>query len=69
MHLRPFTFPQKQVLDPKTFLPNWEPDLTKPTPIKFFVQGYPYKLFGVIPSRLHLYGVDTGQHDLLARHR
>jgi len=60
LHLQPFTFPQKQVLDPKTFLPNWEPDLTKPTPIKFFVQGYPYKLFGVIPSRLHLYGVDEG---------
>jgi len=60
LHLRPFTFTQKQVLDPKTFLPTWEPDLTKPYPIKFFVQGYPYKLFGIIPSRLHLYGVDEG---------
>lgn len=59
-HLRPFTFTQKQELDPKTFLPTWVPDLTKPYPIHFFVQGYPYKLFGVIPSRLHLYGVDQG---------
>lgn len=59
-HLRPFTFTQKQVLNPKTFLPSWEPDLTKPYPIKFFVQGYPYKLFGLIPSRLHLYGVENG---------
>jgi peptide/nickel transport system permease protein len=60
LHLRPFTFTQKQVLDPKTFLPTWEPDLTKPYPIRFFVQGFPYKLFGVIPSRLHLYGVEEG---------
>ncbi len=59
-HLHPFTFTQKQELDPQTFLPNWVPDLSKPYPIKFFVQGYPYKLFGIIPSRLHLYGVDTG---------
>jgi peptide/nickel transport system permease protein len=60
LSLRPFTFTQKQVLDPATFLPNWEPDLTKPYPIKFFVQGYPYKLFGIFPSRLHLYGVEEG---------
>jgi peptide/nickel transport system permease protein len=60
LHLRPFTFTQKQVLDPTTFLPNWEPDLTKPYPIRFFVQGYEYKLFGIFPSRLHLYGVDEG---------
>ena len=60
LHLRPFTFTQKQVLDPATFLPNWEPDLTKPYPIYFFVQGYEYKLLGIFPSRLHLYGVEEG---------
>jgi len=60
LHLRPFTFTQKQVLDPATFLPVWVPDLTKPYPIYFFVQGYQYKLLGVFPSRLHLYGVEKG---------
>jgi peptide/nickel transport system permease protein len=60
LHLRPFTFPQEQVLDPKTFLPSWQLDLTKPTPIRFFVQGYEYKLFGLFPSRLHLYGLEGG---------
>ncbi len=60
LHLRPFVFAQQQVLDPKTFLPTWEPDLTKPSPIRFFVQGYEYKLLGIIPSRLHLYGVEKG---------
>ncbi len=60
LHLRPFTFAQEQVLDPASFLPIWQPDLTKPYPIKFFVQGYEYKLLGIFPSRLHLYGVEDG---------
>jgi peptide/nickel transport system permease protein len=38
----------------------WEPDLTKPYPIKFFVQGYEYKFLGLFRSRLHLYGVEDG---------
>lgn len=59
-HLRPFTFTFKQVLDPATFLPSWEPDLTNPYPIRFFVQGYEYKFLGLFKSRLHLYGVDEG---------
>lgn len=59
-HLRPFTFTLKQELDPQTFLPIWVSDQSKPYPIRFFVQGYAYKLFGVFPSRLHLYGVDQG---------
>jgi peptide/nickel transport system permease protein len=59
-HLRPFTFTQKQVLDPVTFLPTWEADLSKPYPLQFFVQGYEYKLLGIFPSRLHLYGVEEG---------
>ncbi|MBC8077928.1 MAG: ABC transporter permease [Chloroflexales bacterium] len=58
--LRPFTFVQKQVLDPATFLPTWQPDLTKPYPLRFFVPGYQYKILGVIPSNIHLYGVEEG---------
>src|SRR5581483_8764973 len=60
LHLRPFTFPQQQVLDPQTMLPSWQPDLTKPMPIRFLVQGYEYRFLGLFPSRLHLYGVDQG---------
>src|SRR5690606_23332711 len=37
LRLRPFTFNQQQVLDPATFLPRWEPDLSKEYPIRFFV--------------------------------
>lgn len=60
LHLRPFVFAQQQVLDPKTFLPTWQPDLSKPYPLRFMVQGYEYKLLGIFPSRLHLYGVEEG---------
>jgi ABC-type dipeptide/oligopeptide/nickel transport system permease subunit len=29
-------------------------------PIRFFVQGWEYKLLGLIPTKLHLFGVDEG---------
>jgi peptide/nickel transport system permease protein len=58
--LRPFTFTQQQVLDPVTFLPSWQADYERPYPIRFLVQGYEYKILGIFPSRLHLYGVDEG---------
>jgi peptide/nickel transport system permease protein len=34
------------------------PDLTVRGPIRFFVAGYPYRLFGILPLRLHLFGSD-----------
>jgi peptide/nickel transport system permease protein len=30
----------------------------KPVPIKFFVKGEPYKLFGLIPADIHLFGAE-----------
>ncbi len=40
--------------------PNWELETARPYPIRFLVQGYEYKLLGLLPSRLHLYGVEEG---------
>jgi peptide/nickel transport system permease protein len=31
-------------------------DTQKPIPLRFFVKGYDYKLFGLIPSNRHLFG-------------
>jgi peptide/nickel transport system permease protein len=59
-HLRPFVYNFVYTLDPKTFQVNWVEDQTKIYEIKFFVQGPAYKLFGLIPSKLHLFGVDEG---------
>jgi peptide/nickel transport system permease protein len=47
-------------LDPQTFRVLWEEDTSKAYEIKFFVQGSEYKLLGLIPTRLHFFGVDEG---------
>ncbi len=57
-HPIPFVYNSIYTLDPKTFRVMWEEDTSQVYPIKFFVQGSSYKLFGLIPSSLHLYGVD-----------
>ena len=59
-HLRPFVYNYVYTLDPVTFQVMWAEDQTKAYEIKFLVEGPAYKLFGLIPSNLHLYGVEEG---------
>jgi peptide/nickel transport system permease protein len=59
-HPQPFVYNYVYTLNPKTFQVNWQEDTSKAYVIKFFVQGSEYKLFGLFPTRLHLYGVDEG---------
>jgi peptide/nickel transport system permease protein len=61
--LRPMTFAMKEgtELDPVTYQPLIGPDLDNPRPIKFFVEGYPYKLLGLIPADTHLFGTEDGK--------
>ena len=59
-HLRPFVYNYVYTLDPTTFQVMWVEDQSKAYEIKFLVQGPAYKLFGLIPSHLHLYGVEEG---------
>lgn len=67
-----------QSLDQNTFTFMYKIDCNKATPIQFFVHGSPYKLLGVIPSDVHLFGVaapakifvlgaDAQGRDLLSR--
>jgi peptide/nickel transport system permease protein len=60
---RPMTYAMKEgtELDPITFQPLIGPDYDNPRPIKFFVEGYPYKLLGVIPANTHLFGTGDGK--------
>jgi peptide/nickel transport system permease protein len=46
--------------DPVTFQPLTGPDLDDPREIAFFVRGWSYKLFWVIPTDIHLFGTDDG---------
>jgi peptide/nickel transport system permease protein len=53
LHLRPFVYATR----PQAELPGqYEPDAAKTIPLRFFLQGARYRLFGVIPVRLHLFG-------------
>jgi peptide/nickel transport system permease protein len=47
--------------DPTTFKRVYVPDPSKRQPITFFAQGFPYKVFGLIPMDRHLLGVEGGR--------
>jgi len=57
-HFRPFVHNLDVELDPTTFAPIWTEDQTVLYPVKFFVRSWEYKLLGLIPMDIHLFGVD-----------
>jgi peptide/nickel transport system permease protein len=57
-HLRPFVYGLEETIDQELFKRVFEVDKTKQYPIYFFVKGTPYKLLGLIPMDIHLYGTD-----------
>lgn len=64
-HLRPFTYALSAAMDPKTFLLEVKEDTNEPWPVYFFVKGDPYKMWGLIESDIHLFGVKEGHLHLL----
>ena len=44
--------------DPMTLQAIYTEDKSVKYPVRFFLRATPYRLFGVIPSRVHLFGVD-----------
>jgi peptide/nickel transport system permease protein len=59
-HLRPFTYLQVVELDPVTFAPLWAEDTSQRYEVRFFVKSWEWKIFGLIPTRYHLYGAQEG---------
>ncbi len=47
-------------LDPITYQPIAAPDMAHPTDLAFFVHGYPYRIFWLIPADIHFFGAVTG---------
>jgi peptide/nickel transport system permease protein len=47
--------------DPQTFKRVYEPDPTKKIPLSLFAHGFEYRLFGLIPTDVHLIGVAEGK--------
>jgi peptide/nickel transport system permease protein len=52
-HFRPFVYGLKST-PPDAAL---QEDPTRAYPVQFFVEGAPYKIAGLIPARLHLFGI------------
>ncbi|MBN1902713.1 ABC transporter permease, partial [Candidatus Sumerlaeota bacterium] len=59
-HFRPFVYGLKGVRHPATLRIYYREDKSKIYPIKIFVKGQPYKLWGVFRSQRHLLGVGDG---------
>lgn len=47
-----------QTLNKSTFTWIYTPDCSKAYPIKFFTTGFSYRVLGIIPTNIHLFGVD-----------
>jgi peptide/nickel transport system permease protein len=62
LHLRPFVYAFQ--LRVGTF-DQYVEDPTQPHPLKFFISGDRYRLLGLFPARLHLYGADNRRIYLL----
>jgi peptide/nickel transport system permease protein len=58
-HPVPFVYAQTQAIDPKTFQMTTAEDTSTPYPLKFWVKGSPYQLFGFVNSDIHLFGVEA----------
>ena len=57
-HLRPFIYDLKQELDMDTLQRNYTEDRSKRYHLRFFHEGEPYKLLGILDTNIHLVGVD-----------
>jgi len=55
----PYTYNYKRNFDSENFKINFQPDRSKKYYLKFFSKGDSYKIFGIIPSSIHLIKVDS----------
>ena len=54
----PFVYHLKQTRDPESLELIYTTDLTKRSSLQFFYHGDPYRLLGLIPGNVHLFGSD-----------
>jgi peptide/nickel transport system permease protein len=60
-HFHPQVYALKGKRDPRTFKLSYAPDAGDPRDLALFAHGYPYRLFGLFPTDIHLFGVSNGQ--------
>jgi peptide/nickel transport system permease protein len=61
--IRPYVKKFELTRDPETLAPIYV-EAEEKTYIKFFVEGFEYKMLGLIPSNLHLFGPDDASHKI-----
>jgi len=59
--LRPFVYGYTQTRDPNTLALVYRIDPSQGYPIRLFVKGAPYRLWGLFPGSAHLFGVEGDQ--------
>jgi peptide/nickel transport system permease protein len=57
----PYVHGLKGARDPQTFKRVYRADPTQKVPVRFFAEGFEYRLFGLIPTNRHLIGVEAGR--------
>jgi len=65
LHFRPFIYGSVARRDPRTLSLVFEEDRTRAYYVRLFVRGVPYKLWGIFPGDLHLFGLDTDEAKIL----
>lgn len=55
----PFIYGTKRDRDPETLRPIFTEDTSQVYPIRLFLRGEPYKLWGMFAADVHLFGVDA----------
>ncbi|GAU76669.1 ABC transporter permease [Fusibacter sp. 3D3] len=55
----PHVYKMSYTMNKETFKREWEEDTSVMYPLKFFVKRKPYRLFGIIPSDVHLFGTEA----------
>ena len=69
LHLRPFVYGLTQTRNMETMRREYAVDPSRRHPLRLFVRGDPYELWGVIPSDVHLIGTDEAPVFLLGADR
>jgi peptide/nickel transport system permease protein len=62
IHIRPFFYASR--LRERSFN-EFEENTNQPRPLRFFVRGWSYRLFGLFPTRWHLFGSEGSRFYLL----
>ena len=63
-HFPPVVYGLKPRRDPETLAMVFDVDKETRLPLRFFVRGDPYKLWGVFPSDLHLFGLENSNQQV-----